>query len=167
METRINEVYEDLKHKRVHYNEEVHCKLILRVMMTKGRLSTFCVAVKVSDRTAYHWMEQNPLFAECYALGKMYARENWEEEGYELRLETTPLGMLNHAFEHWKMVGWSRFGVGSNPRIKLNLDPDADPSKHYVQLLKQASEGEYPPSDNVTKRDRSAKIRLSNNAGKF
>ena len=141
------EVYSKLKQSPTKYDEELHCKLILHIMINKGRYSAFCVKARISETTFYSWARDNPLFAECYCLGKMYAREAWEIEGYELRDVVTPPGTINHAFDHWRMMGWSRFGVGKNSRIRLDLNPNDTPSQHYAQLLKQASEGHFTAAE--------------------
>jgi hypothetical protein len=73
----------------------------------------------------------------------MAARENWEEEGRSLQHRTYEKGESGHAFEYWRMIGWSRFGVGKNSRIRLDLDPNANPNTHYQQLLKQAASGDF------------------------
>jgi len=57
------------------------------------------------------------------------------------------MGVINYAFEHWKMIGWSRFGVGKNSRIKLNLNPNGTPLEHYQQVILQASEGDFTASE--------------------
>lgn len=138
-------VYETLKFNKPKFDEAKHCALILKVMSdhNKGRLSSFCVEVGVSDITVYSWMKENEIFLECYALSKMFARENWEREGDEIANEICLPGTSNHRFEHWRMVGWSRFGVGKNSRIRLDLDPNATPNEHYSQLLRQASRGDF------------------------
>jgi len=124
---------------------EVHGPMILKIMAdpTKGRMSAFCVEVGISDPTFYSWCKKDELFLECYALGKLIARENWEYEGQLIAEETCMPGTSNHRFEHWRMVGWSRFGVGKNSRIKLDLDPNGTPGQHYSQLMKQATEGDF------------------------
>jgi hypothetical protein len=45
------------------------------------------------------------------------------------------------------MVGWSRFGISRNSRIKLDLNPHCNPSEHYAQLLLQASKGDFTASE--------------------
>lgn len=130
---------------KVQYDEDTHCILMLRVMADpdRGRLSAFCIEVGISDKTAYNWMKANELFLECYAFGKLMAKENWEDEGQKIREETSAIGSYNHKFEHWKMIGWSRFGVSQNPRIRLDVNPNATPNQHYQQVMLQASQGEF------------------------
>jgi hypothetical protein len=138
-------LYEKIKHKRVKYNEEIHCPMILRVMSGReeGTMSAFCVVAGISERLFYNWLKDNVLFQECYSLGKMFARENWEELGREIRDEVLMPGASNSKLDYWKMMGWSRFGIGKNSRIKLELNANDTPDKHYAQLLKQASEGDF------------------------
>lgn len=145
MKFNAEELYQRIKTKPTKYKEEVHCPLILDIMNnpSKGRLSAFCVEAAIGETTFYDWTRRHKVFAVCYEMGKMMARENWEIDGMNLRHDETPIGTLNHSFEHWRMVGWSRFGVGKNSRIRLNLSEDGTPSGHYKELLKQASEGDF------------------------
>jgi hypothetical protein len=145
LKERAEEIYSLLKLKPTTYNEAKHCTMILRVMgdKDKGRYSAFCTEAFVSERTFYTWLKENELFFECYTLGRMFARERWEEEGEEIAQEMSVMGSSNHRFEHWRMIGWSRWGVGKNARIRLDLDPKATPDKHYSQLLAQAAQGDF------------------------
>jgi len=139
-------IYETLRDKPTKLNEEIHCPMIINIMADpeRGRYSAFCTAVKISEDTFYNWIKRSPMFAMCYSLGKMHARENWEYEGMELRNYVPEPGEgMGCRFEHWRMMGWSRFGVGKNSRIRLDLDPEATPDKHYAQLLDQAGRGDY------------------------
>lgn len=150
MELHPNSIFEHFKSsKRNIYNEELHCKLLLEVMVNKnkGTMSAFCVAALISERTFYEWTKSHELFADIYSFFKLYTREIWEQEGREIRDQCVPIGTVNNAFEYWKLIGWSRFGVSKNSRIKLNLNPDDTPDKHYSQLLKQASEGDFTAAE--------------------
>ena len=140
-------IYKKLKENRSKYEEEIHCPDILIIMMKIGRPSHFCVKHNISEKTFYKWTRKHELFDECYSLGKMYAREAWENQGADIADMTFPPGVISHKFEHWKMIGWSRFGVSKNGRIKLDLDPKGTPSEHYSQLLQQASNGDFTSSE--------------------
>jgi len=135
-------IYQKIK-KGIPYQEEVHCPQIVSIMAStsQGMMADFCIEVGIGESKFYDWLNQHPLFLECYALGKMYARKNWEIEGAALR--GIPYEELGCSFEHWRMVGWSRFGVGKNSRIRLNLNPKDTPDKHYTQLMQAAKDGEY------------------------
>ncbi len=138
-------IYQKLKRRPTLYEEEKHCPLIIRIMSdnNKGTLSAFCVEALVSDTTVWRWVAKHELFQECYLLAKMFARENWEEEGRQLRNHTNEPGVIDHSFEYWRMIGWSRFGVGKNSRIRLDLNPNDNPNQHYASLLKQAASGDF------------------------
>lgn len=140
-------VFKALKGKKTTYKEDTHCPLILKVMITKGRYSAFCTQAMVCESTFFNWIKLHPLFADCYGMGKMFSREAWEDEGEALKDETNPPGVISNRFEYWKMIGWSRFGISKNSRIKLDLDPDANPSQHYRQLLVQAANGDFTSSE--------------------
>ena len=146
----INEIYEFFKNGgNNRYNEEVHCKLLIKVMLNpkQGRIGSFCKIAKITDKTFYIWVQQHLLFAEIYFYCKILARETWEQEGYELKDQVYPIGTVNYAFEHWKMMGWTRFGISKNSRIKLNLDPAATPLDHYRQVLIQAADGDFTAAE--------------------
>lgn len=140
------ELYKKIKSKgRKVFDEAHHCAKILTIMHDpdKATMSAFCSEERIGDDTFYNWLRNSDVFFECYAIGKMFARENWEREGRELRERVTQLGTASYEFEYWKMIGWSRYGVGKNSRIRLNLDPNSTPNEHYSQLIKQASTGDF------------------------
>lgn len=139
-------IYQKLKFRDFSaYKEEVHCPMLMKVMANpnKGTYSAFCVEAEIDERKFYRWLSKHELFRTCYSMARMFAKENWEAEGRALRDEIMVPGTSNHKFEYWRQVGWMRFGIGKNSRIRLELDPDAKPNEHYAQLLKQAAEGEF------------------------
>lgn len=127
------------------YNEDFHCRLLIETMCDKdkGTVSSFCVEAGIGETTFYRWTEAHKVFDDLYAFCKMFSREAWEQYGLELRDRKLRLGTIDHAFDYWRMIGWSRFGISKNSRIRLNLDATATPDKHYAQLLKQASQGDF------------------------
>lgn len=141
------EIYKTIRDYKVQYEEEKHCILILKVMIESGRYSAFCTEAGVSEDKFHKWVSKHEVFRECYSLGKMYAREAWEQEGLILREFASEPGTIDHRFDHWRLMGWSRFGISKNNRIRLELDPNEDPSKHYAQLLKQASNGDFTAAE--------------------
>lgn len=145
MEIDSEAIYKHIKRTPTKFNEEIHCPLVLKIMSNprKATMSAFCVEAIIGEGTFWKWLKIHEIFLECYTLGKMYARENWEDEGREIAREVNGIGESNHRFEHWRLTGWSRFGVGKNSRIRLNLDAKLTPDKHYTQLLEQASNGDF------------------------
>lgn len=138
-------IYRKLKKGCTAYKEEIHCPLLLNVMgdANRGTVSAFCVEAFISDDLFYKWLDTHELFCETYGLAKMFSREIWEEEGRELKYHVTQPGTQDCRFEHWRLIGWSRFGVGKNSRIRVNLDPKDSPIEHYKQLIKQAGKGDF------------------------
>ena len=132
-----------------HYEEERHCKLLITTMMDKdrGTIGAFCVDSKICDATFYRWANTHSLFNDVYCYSKLIARQVWEEDGRRIKDEEVPMGIINYKFEHWRMIGWSRFGVGKNSRIKLQLNPDGTPLEHYQQVIKQACQGDFTASE--------------------
>ena len=125
------------------YNEDVHCPMIIDRMNNKGTYSSFCLEVGIAESTFFRWVQIHPMFGFCYYYGKMVARQNWEEEGEALRDHVYEKGESGHSFEYWRMVGWSRFGVGKNQRIRLELTAGATPMVHYKEIMEQAARGDY------------------------
>jgi hypothetical protein len=101
----------------------------------------------VSEKTFVNWVNAHPLFCDLYWFTKMIAREIWEEEGRRIKDAEYQMGTINYVFEHWKMIGWERFGVSKNARIKLNIQPTDSPAKHYESILKHAADGDFTASE--------------------
>jgi|SRR5580698_1596246 hypothetical protein len=142
-----DKVYQKFKGTQTQYKENIHCPMIMKIMANKGRVSAFCKEVEIVESTFYLWAKKHKTFGLCYEYGKVLAREAWEDEGETLKTSTNPPGVISHEFEHWKMIGWSRFGISKNSRIKLELVPTDTPSQHYSQLLLQASKGDFTASE--------------------
>lgn len=138
-------VYKRIRDNKVIYNEDYHCPLLLRIMSdpSKARMTAFCSEIGIGESKFYDWCKQHPIFMQCYALGKIYAKEIWEREGENIKHYVSEPGTSNYLFEHWRMVGWARFKVGKNASIRLKLDPKGTPNEHYNQLIEQASEGDF------------------------
>jgi hypothetical protein len=148
MKLNVDEVYEKFKTGRPSsYDEEKHCKLILKILATGGRYSTFCMQELICEKTFYTWISRYELFAQCYSLGRMISRELWEQQGEQIAEETLPMGSINNKYDHWKMRGWTYFGIGKISRIKLKIDPSENPAKHYEQLIRQAAEGDFTAAE--------------------
>lgn len=138
-----NAIYQRIKGGQVKYREEIHCPLIIEVMSSyNGTMSKFCIQVEISERKFYNWLAEYPEFRECYELGQQYARQSWDDHG-ETLLGERPLGSISYDFEHWKMIGWSRFGVSKNARIRTKFKAGSTPLEHYNQLIEAANSGEY------------------------
>jgi hypothetical protein len=144
-----DKVYDHFKNGPTRYDEEVHCKMLIKAMTDpeRGTYSAFCVEAMISESNFFNWVNNHELFGNLYGFCKMVAREIWEDEGRKVKEEFLPIGQISNRYDHWKMTGWSRFGVGKNPRIKLHLNPDDNPAKHYSQLLKQAANGDFTAAE--------------------
>jgi hypothetical protein len=133
-------LYMQIKNKKGTYNEEVHCPMILEVMDNEGTMTAFCRKAMISDALFYRWVSKYKVFRECYALGKILSRSNWEKEGEEGKSEE----FFN--FDHWRLTGAMRYGVGKN-RVRMGIDPKADPYKQYQQLVEMANDEEFNASE--------------------
>lgn len=146
----VDEIYNHFKSKRQgKYEEEKHCKLLITTMLDydKGTHNGYCVEAFISEHTFFDWVNKHELFRNLYYFCRAIARELWEADGRRIRDTEYQLGTMNYAFEHWKLIGWSRFGVSRNARLKLGLDPKASPAKHYEAILLQAANGDFTASE--------------------
>jgi hypothetical protein len=141
----VKEMYQRMKYNKIQLNEDLHCPMLLEAMSNsdKGSFTAFCVEAGIGEKKFYEWLMKSELFATCYGLGKMISRENWEDLGRQIRDEVNMPGTVNHKFEYWRSIGWNRFGIGKNSRIRLNLKSTDTPNQHYEQLINQASEGDF------------------------
>jgi hypothetical protein len=134
-------IYMQCKKGGVQYDEAHHCKLVLAVMNNEGTMSAFCVRAQISDSTFFRWLNQHALFHECYRIGCMIARENWEEEGRGGKDDE----MFN--IEIWKIQGAARYGVGKSNRVRIHIDAHSSPYEQYKQLMNQASMGDFTAAE--------------------
>lgn len=131
------------------YVEEKHCRLLIEVMLNpnKGSHTAFCKEAMVCEKTFFNWVNAHELFASLYFYMRCVARELWEEEGRRIKDAEYLIGTINYSFEHWKLIGWSRFGISKTSRLKINLSPTDNPTKHYESILRQAAEGDFTASE--------------------
>jgi len=141
MQVNSTALYKAQKAGGVKYDEAKHCKMIIDCMNTGGTLSGFCVSAGIGDRAFYKWMHQHELFMDCYRLGCMIARENWEREGEAGKGDET------FDLELWKTQGAARYGVGKTNRVRVHIDAESTPYDQYKQLLSQASMGDFTASE--------------------
>lgn len=146
----IDKVYKHFKGKNaLKYREEEHCRLLIKVMMDRdyGCHSAFCVQAMISEQTFYVWVKTYELFRNLWHFTKMVAKQLWFEEGRKIRDREYQIGTMNYEFEHWKLMGWTKFGISKNSRIKINMDPKESPAHHYAAILTQAAEGDFTASE--------------------
>lgn len=149
-EMSVEDIYKHFKNPANHrYHEANHCKLLIKTMMDEdqGTYSAFCVKALISEKTFFCWVREYQTFCNVYYFCQIVARKAWEDEGRRLKNFEYPMGMMNNSFEYWKMVGWSRFGISRNSRLKLNLKAEEDPAKHYASILRQAAEGDFTAAE--------------------
>jgi hypothetical protein len=110
-------------------------------MNIKGTMTAFCIEALISDALFYKWCREYPVFNNCYQIGKMISKNNWEQEGESGKDDE------NFNLEYWRIVGACRYGVGRNNRIRLAIDPEANPYTQYQQLIQQAGGEEFTASE--------------------
>ncbi len=127
--------------KNKDFHEDFHCANIIDVMNTKGTMAAFCREELISAGTFYDWCKKFPIFYECYQIGKMISRANWELEGENGKDDE------NFDFEYWRLIGASRYGVGRTNCVRLDVDPESSPYEQYKQLIRQAGNAEFNASE--------------------
>lgn len=141
IKSEAKKLYLQIKQGERTYKEEVHCPLILEIMSTRGTMTAFCEEAKISDALFYKWTNKYPVFSECYQIGRMISRANWEAEGEHGKDDE------NFNIEHWRLTGSYRYGVGRANRIRMAVDPEANPYEQYQQLIRQAGCEEFSASE--------------------
>ena len=141
MQVNSTQLYKAQKAGGDDYNEAKHCKMIIDCMNTSGTMSAFCVAAGIGDGKFYRWMHAHDTFKDCYRIGCMIARENWEREGEAGK------GDESFDLELWKTQGAARYGVGKTNRVRVHIDADSTPYSQYKQLMMQASMGDFTASE--------------------
>lgn len=136
----IEELYNKTRDGRIKYDEERHCKLVLKEIIRTGRVSAFCVAALVSEISFWSWVKKYPKFAAAYGLAKVFAQEGWENEPF-----------ANAGNEDWDRKEWlgrgSRYFAQNKEKIVVKVDEDATPWEHYQQIMKQAGSGDFTASE--------------------
>lgn len=149
MADKYTDLYQRLKTRPAHYvyDEEIHCPLVIRVMADyeRGTPAHFCKKAGIEERQFHYWCKNYPIFKECYDIGKAYARVEWEKEG--MRVRDIIVDGINTPFEHWRMMGYARFGISKTARMRLQLTPGANAVQHYKELIDQAGDGEFTASE--------------------
>jgi hypothetical protein len=150
MNLNVDEVYNHFKKKRnLRFNEEQHCKLLIKIMMDreKGCHTFFCVEAMICERTFYNWVREHSVFCSLFYFCKMIAKQLWYKEGQVIRDREYQMGTINYEMEHWKLMGWAKFGISRNSRLRINVTATDSPAKHYQSILLQAAEGDFTANE--------------------
>lgn len=134
-------LYLQIKKRETSYKEEIHCPKVIEVMNRRGTMTAFCEEALISDALFYKWCRDHPIFDRCYQVGKMISKANWEAEGERGKDDE------NFNLEYWRITGACRYGVGRSNRVRMAIDPNADPYEQYKQLVKQAGGEEFTASE--------------------
>lgn len=141
IKSEAKKLYLQIKKGERTYQEEVHCPMILQVMGTKGTMTAFCQEAFISDALFYKWINLYPIFNDCYQIGRMISKANWESEGEHGKDDE------NFNIEYWRITGACRYGIGRSNRIRVAIDPESTPYEQYKQLIRQASCEEFTASE--------------------
>lgn len=136
---KISDYYSAIKKKAV-YDEEYHCKLLLKVFTDRNSTPTvasYCTKAIMADSTFYKWLDVHETFYECYRFAIMVAKYNWEQEGEDNR------GDPDWDKNYWEKVGNIRFSTSGKRPIRLAVNEKDSPYEQYQQLMKQASRGDF------------------------
>ena len=131
-------LFKKIKTNRIAYIEELHCPMVLLIFSkSTGSVAKFCTEATISDNTFYGWVARHDLFSECYRIGAMMGRCEWEREGED--------GHHDEDFnmDYWRIQGSIRFGLGKTNRTRVDVDAESNPYDQYKQLMKQASHGDF------------------------
>lgn len=133
-------LYEEVKQGGKKFDEEYHCTMVINIMNTDGTMAAFCRKAMISEQKFYYWVKKYEAFSECYSIGKILSRANWEEEGVA--------GKEDESFnmDYWLRQGAMRYGVGT-PRVRMGIDASANPYEQYKQLVAQAGDAEFTASE--------------------
>jgi hypothetical protein len=134
------QIYLQIKGGGTKYVEEIHCPMILTVMNEEGTMTAFCKKAGISKAAFYRWIGKYKHFRECYDMGMVFSRDNWEQEGETGKNEE----FFN--FDHWRLTGAMRYGVGKN-RVRMGINPKSDPYKQYQELVALANTEEFNASE--------------------
>lgn len=146
----VDAVYDHFTSKKYNkYDQEKHCKLLIKAMIDPngGCHSNFCVENMIAESTFYFWVSKHEIFRNLYYFCRMVAKQVWYEEGVKIKNKEYQMGTVNYEMEHWKLMGWAKFGISRNSRIKINVDPMDSPAKHYQAILRQAADGEFTAAE--------------------
>lgn len=141
IEDDIKNLYKLIKEGKKKYQEEIHCPMVLDVMNNEGTMTAFCKKAGISDALFYQWTSLYPVFNECYQVGKMYSKHNWEEAGRYGKDEE------QFNMDYWRITGACRYGIGRTNRVRLEVSPESSPYEQYQQLIKQAGREEFTASE--------------------
>jgi hypothetical protein len=133
-------IYLQIKGGGTKYKEEVHCPMILTVMNEEGTMTAFCKKAGIGKSAFYRWIGKYKHFRECYDMGMVFSRDNWEHEGELGKHEE----FFN--FDHWRLTGAMRYGVGKN-RVRIGINPKSNPYKQYQELVALANTEEFNASE--------------------
>ena len=133
-------LYLQIKKGGNRYQEDIHCPMVLDVMNTDGTMTAFCRKAIISRTSFYNWCKKHKTFRECYEMGMIYSKYNWEEEGERGKDEE----FFN--FDHWRLTGAMRYGIGKN-RVRMGVDPKSNPYQQYQELVTLANSEEFNASE--------------------
>jgi len=133
-------LYLQIRNGKGIYDEEKHCPMIIEVMNNEGTMTAFCRTAMISDALFYRWVKKFKVFRECYLIGKVLSKSNWEQEGEDGKDEE----FFN--FDHWRLKGAMRYGIGKN-RVRMGIDPKSNPYEQYKQLVEMANSEEFNASE--------------------
>ena len=135
-----SQIYNKLKQGGTKYEEDKHCLRILEILPVKWRISSFCIEVLISESTFYNWVNRYPVFKSCYCVAQFLAHEAWEKEEVD-----------NKGNPEWDRKAWiskgTRYFVHDKSKLKLEVDPTANPWEQYQQILRQAEKGDFNASE--------------------
>ncbi len=133
-------IYETVKSGNVTYIEEIHCPMVLMSVAQNSRITAFCKQARISERTFYRWASEHQTFRECYEIARVFCREEWEAEAID-----------NIDGEGWSIKEWAqrgaRYFATNKERVRIILDPSANPWEQYQKIMSDCASGEFTASE--------------------
>jgi len=149
MELTPEKIYTHFKGRKSVYQEKKHCQMLIKIMMNRNKscMTYFCVEAMIAESTFWLWLKKHELFRDVYSYCKMVSKQLWYEEGLEIKNTNYQMGTINYAMDHWKLIGWAKFGISKNSKIRLDLKAGDTPAEHYASILEQAASGDFTASE--------------------
>jgi hypothetical protein len=135
-----NAIYKKIKFNSIVYEETIHCPMIIKAMVNNSRYTSFCKEALISERTFLNWTYRHPVFRECYELGKVFARENWEDEAINNK------NNVDWDSKEWGSRGARYFSVNKD-KIRIMVDAEMNPWEQYQKIMSDCASGDFTASE--------------------
>ncbi len=97
----------------VHYDEDYHCCLLIKIFIDGQGVAAFCGWNGMGERCFHEWVERYPAFAETYQSAKSLSKLWYERKAQQ--------GLDDPSFNNtlWSMLMRNKFGYTEHRKIKI------------------------------------------------